>query len=997
MRKISCALRSISLPAGSRARYLSSQSILFPAAGADHDYSRLLQECRGVEDLARGRGIHARLAQETGLLEESFCVGNNLVSMYSRCGSLGDAVAAFGKIRARNVVSWNVMISAYSSYKSFQEALALFHAMLLEGVAPNAITLVAVLNSCGSFRELRDGILVHALSLERGFFQNTLVATALLNMYGKCGTLLDAQSVFEEMAEKNVVTWNAMLGVYSLRGCCWKLAVELFTRMLLEGVKANVITFLNVLNSVVDPDALRKGKFIHSCVRESEHSLDVFVNTALVNTYTKCGSLTDARKVFDGMPCRSVGTWNSMISAYSISERSGEAFFIFQRMQHEENLQHGKHVRESISETSFELDLFVGTALITMYARCRSPENAAQVFGRMKQKNLITWSAIITAFADHGHCGEALRYFRMMQQEGILPNRVTFISLLNGFTTPSGLEELSRIHLLITEHGLDDTTTMSNALVNVYGRCESPDDARTVFDQLELPNLISWNSMIGIYVQCERHDDALQLFRTMQQQGIQPDRVNFMTILGACTIGSHGRTRKLVHQCVEESGLGGSPLVQTSLVNMYAKAGELDVAEVILQEMDEQQITAWNVLINGYTLHGRSREALETYQRLQLEAIPVDKVTFISVLNACTSSTSLAEGKMIHSNAVECGLDSDVIVKNALTNMYSKCGSMENARRIFDSMPIRSAVSWNGMLQAYAQHGESEEVLKLIRKMEQEGVKLNGITFVSVLSSCSHAGLIAEGCQYFHSLGHDRGIEVKTEHYGCLVDLLGRAGKLQEAEKYISKMPSEPEIVTWASLLGACRVHKDLDRGKLAARKLLELDPGNSSASVVLSNIYSERGDWKNAAKLRRAMASRRVKKVPGISSIQVKNKVHEFRVRDTSHPRAAEIYDKVEELCFAMREAGYVPDTKMVLHDVDEEQKESLLAYHSEKLAIAFGLISTPEKSSLHIFKNLRVCEDCHTATKFISKITGREIVVRDNHRFHHFRDGSCSCKDYW
>ncbi|EFJ20374.1 hypothetical protein SELMODRAFT_108652 [Selaginella moellendorffii] len=687
--------------------------------------------------------------------------------------------------------------------------------------------------------------------------------------------------------------------------------------MLLEGVKANVITFLNVLNSVVDPDALRKGKFIHSCVRESEHSLDVFVNTALVNTYTKCGSLTDARKVFDGMPCRSVGTWNSMISAYSISERSGEAFFIFQRMQHEgercdrvtflsildacvnpENLQHGKHVRESISETSFELDLFVGTALITMYARCRSPENAAQVFGRMKQKNLITWSAIITAFADHGHCGEALRYFRMMQQEGILPNRVTFISLLNGFTTPSGLEELSRIHLLITEHGLDDTTTMSNALVNVYGRCET---------------------------------------------------------------------------------------------------GELDVAEVILQEMDEQQITAWNVLINGYTLHGRSREALETYQRLQLEAIPVDKVTFISVLNACTSSTSLAEGKMIHSNAVECGLDSDVIVKNALTNMYSKCGSMENARRIFDSMPIRSAVSWNGMLQAYAQHGESEEVLKLIRKMEQEGVKLNGITFVSVLSSCSHAGLIAEGCQYFHSLGHDRGIEVKTEHYGCLVDLLGRAGKLQEAEKYISKMPSEPEIVTWASLLGACRVHKDLDRGKLAARKLLELDPGNSSASVVLSNIYSERGDWKNAAKLRRAMASRRVKKVPGISSIQVKNKVHEFRVRDTSHPRAAEIYDKVEELCFAMREAGYVPDTKMVLHDVDEEQKESLLAYHSEKLAIAFGLISTPEKSSLHIFKNLRVCEDCHTATKFISKITGREIVVRDNHRFHHFRDGSCSCKDYW
>jgi pentatricopeptide repeat protein len=301
------------------------------------------------------------------------------------------------------------------------------------------------------------------------------------------------------------------------------------------------------------------------------------------------------------------------------------------------------------------------------------------------------------------------------------------------------------------------------------------------------------------------------------------------------------------------------------------------------------------------------------------------------------------------------------------------------------------------MIAGCAQHGHGKDALQLFERMEHAGVKPNHITYVCVLSACSHVGLVDEGRRYFDEMSQKHGITAKVEHFACMVDLLGRTGHLGEAEILINEMPFEPCALLWRTLLGACRIHGNIGIGKHAAERILELEPEEVSTYVLLSNIYAAAGKWDDVVSVRKLMRDRGVKKEPGISWIEVKNKVHTFLVRDKSHPQTKQIYSKLEELTRQMEVAGYVPDTNFVLHDVDEEHKDHLLSYHSEKLAISFGLISTPPGTSIQIFKNLRVCGDCHTATKFISKIVGRELIVRDANRFHHFTQGMCSCGDYW
>lgn len=315
----------------------------------------------------------------------------------------------------------------------------------------------------------------------------------------------------------------------------------------------------------------------------------------------------------------------------------------------------------------------------------------------------------------------------------------------------------------------------------------------------------------------------------------------------------------------------------------------------------------------------------------------------------------------------------------------------------FDIITERDVVAWTAMIVGHAQHGEGDKALELFEQMQSEGIKPNHITFVGVLSACSHVGLINEGWQYFEFMNRDHSIVPTVDHYACMVDILGRAGRQDEAENLINQMPFKPNALVWRTLLGTCRIHGKMELGKRAAERILELEPDDDATYVLLSNMNASVGDWDNVTKIRKMMTERGIKKKVGQSWTVVKNRVHTFVACDKSHPQTDVIYAKLDELRKEMKKVGYVPDTNFVLHDVEEEQKEHLVFHHSEKLAIAFGLISTPSGSSIVIFKNLRICGDCHTAIKFISEIVTREIVVRDANRFHHFKGGFCSCNDYW
>ncbi|EOA23709.1 hypothetical protein CARUB_v10016917mg [Capsella rubella] len=432
---------------------------------------------------------------------------------------------------------------------------------------------------------------------------------------------------------------------------------------------------------------------------------------------------------------------------------------------------------------------------------------------------------------------------------------------------------------------------------------------------------------------------------------------------------------------------------------MYMKFGELSSAELLFESMQVKDVVAWNAFIAACVQTGNSAIALEYYHKMCAAAVQFDSFTVVSMLSACGQLGSLEIGEEIYDRARKEEIDCNIIVENARLDMHLKCGNTEAARVLFDEMKQRNVVSWSTMIVGYAMNGDSGEALALFTMMQNEGLKPNYVTCLGLLSACSHAGLVNEGKSYFRLMvrSNDKNLEPRKEHYACMVDLLGRSGLLEEAYEFIKKMPVEPDTGIWGALLGACAVHHDMILGQKVADVLVETVPDIGSYHVLLSNIYAAAGKWDCVDKVRSKMRKLGTKKVAAYSSVEFKGKVHFFNRGDKSHPQTKAIYEKLDEILKKIRNMGYVPETGSVFHDVEMEEKESSLSHHSEKLAIAFGLIIGRAGHPIRVMKNLRTCDDCHVFSKFVSRLTSTEIIMRDKNRFHHFRNGVCSCGEFW
>jgi pentatricopeptide repeat protein len=415
--------------------------------------------------------------------------------------------------------------------------------------------------------------------------------------------------------------------------------------------------------------------------------------------------------------------------------------------------------------------------------------------------------------------------------------------------------------------------------------------------------------------------------------------------------------------------------------------------------MDSKDVSTWNMLIGAFKQDGNGDKAMDLFEKMQLQNVTPDEITYVSVLSTCADLVAFSFGKKVHSHIVNSGVALTLRLQIALLNFYSKCGSLEEANAIFNGMTFKDTIAWNAIISAHGNHGHGMEALKLFAQMQREAILPNEITVVCVLNACSHSGLVREAIELFDTMESRFQVVPTSKHITCLVDALSRAGRLQEAEDFLDKYKDNLSSSTpWIALLGGCRSYGDINRAKRIADQVLKIEPQNSAAFVLLANTYAAAGEWNENAKIRNQMANEGIKKIPGQTLIELNGRIHSFLVNDQSHARAKEIDAELERLSKEMKAEGYVPDTSWVtLSNMDLENKELQLCGHSEKKAIALGLISTDSGTPLFITKNLRVCGDCHTATKYISKITKRKIVVRDANRFHHFEGGVCSCKDYW
>ncbi|XP_047308323.1 putative pentatricopeptide repeat-containing protein At1g68930 [Impatiens glandulifera] len=721
-----------------------------------------------------------------------------------------------------------------------------------------------------------------------------------------------------------------------------------------------------------------QAKILHCNIIKTITDPETFLWNNVISTYAKLGLLTYARRVFDQIPYPNLFSWNTILSVYS---KSGKL-----REMHD-------------------------------------------IFTRIPRRDGVSWNAIISGYASSGLTSKSVEVYKLMLKDGpAYLNRITFSTMILLSSSEGSVDLGRQIHGQIVRCGFESYVFVGSPMVDMYAKFGLINDAQKVFDELPERNLVTHNTMIMGLLRCGLVDDSKRLFlqmsekdsiswttmitgltqngldreamdmlRLMRLEDLPIDQFTFGSILTACGSLASIKQGKQIHAYVIRTNYANNLFVASALIDMYSKCKRMNYAESVLNRMTTKNVVSWTAIIVGYGQNGLSEKAVNALREMQRNGIQPDEFTFGSVISSCANLASLEEGAQFHCRALVSSSISYVTVSNALVTLYGKCGSLQNAHQLFDEMKFRDEVSWTAIVMGYAQFGKANETIEMFEKMLAVGLRPDEVTFIGVLSACGRAGLVEKGRYYFESMAKEHGILPIQEHYTCMIDVFSRAGKLEEARDFILSMPYRPDTIGWVTLLSSCRIRREMVIGKWAAECLIEVEPNNPASYVLLSSMYAAKGEWEEVSKLRRVMRDKGVRKDRGCSWIKFRNRVHVFSADDESNPYKDRIFEELGNLNRRMIEEGYEPDTSSILHDVGESEKISMLNHHSEKLAIAFGLIFIPNGLPIRVVKNLRVCADCHNATKFISRITGREILVRDAVRYHLFKDGICSCGDFW
>lgn len=502
--------------------------------------------------------------------------------------------------------------------------------------------------------------------------------------------------------------------------------------------------------------------------------------------------------------------------------------------------------------------------------------------------------------------------------------------------------------------------------------------------------------MIRGYAWNGPYEAAISLYHQLLDDGLVPDNFTFPFVLKACSGLSAINVGREIHDQVRKTGWEMDVFVGAALIDMYSKCGCVNESRRVFHKIVNRDVVLWNSMLAAYSQNGHPLECLKLCSEMILRDFRPTEATLVTAIAASADSAAIIQGRELHGYSWRLGFEFNDKVKTGLVDMYAKSGNVRAARVLFEELREKRLVSWNAMITGYAMHGRACEALDLFKQMVEK-LQPDHITFVGVLSACKHGGLLDKGQMYFDSMTRDYCIEPTVQHYTCMVDLLGHFNRLDEAYHLIMKMRVMPDSGVWGALLYSCKIHRNVELGELALERLIELEPDDAGNYVVLSNIYAQAGKWEGVAKLRKLMTERKLKKSIACSWVEVKTKIHAFVSGDTSHPMSDQIYAELGELGDLLAEAGYIPNISPVFYDVENDEKTQTVTSHSERLAIAFGLLSTPPGTKLLVTKNLRVCEDCHVAIKLISKMKQREITIRDVNRYHHFKGGECSCGDYW
>ncbi|XP_057468111.1 pentatricopeptide repeat-containing protein At5g55740, chloroplastic [Actinidia eriantha] len=762
-------------------------------------YGELLQGCVFERDLLLGQQIHALIIKNGELFARNEYVETKLVIFYAKCGLSAVTARLFQKIKKQNVFSWAAMIGLYCRTGFSENALLGFCEMQENGFLGDNFVVPNVLKACGALQLIGFGKGVHGYVLKMGFGVCVFVASSLVDMYGKCGVCGDARKVFDEMLERNVVAWNSMIASY-VQNAMSEEAVDLFHDMRVEGVEPTHVTIASFLSASANLCAVVEGKQGHAI--------------AIVN--------------------------------------------------------------------GLELDNILGTSMINFYSKVGLIEDAELVFSRMLEKDVVTWNLLMSCYVQHGLVESALNLCRLMRLENFRFDSVTLALILSASANTSNLKLGQEGHCYCIRHNFESDVVVASNIVNMYGKCGKINHASSVFSSTTKRDLVLWNTLLGAYAEQGLSGEAIKLFYQMQLESVPPNVISWNSVI-----------------------LG------------FLRSGQVNKAKDMFSQMKalgfQPNLITWTTLVSGMVQNGFGDEAILLFQQMLESEIQPNILSINGVLSACTAVASLQFGRAIHGYIVRQNMCLSIPVATSLVDMYAKCGSIDRAKRVFDMILSKELPLYNAMISAYALHGQVVEALALLKNLQEEDIEPDNVTFTSILSAHSHAGLVNEGLEFFVNMVSERDVEPTTEHYGCVVSLLSRHGNLDEALMLILRMPFDPDARILGSLLAACREHQEIEIGEYISKLLFKLEPGSSGNFIALSNTYAAAERWDEVSRLRVLMKQKGLKKNPGCSWIQIGREIHAFVAGDASHSETNEIYSILALLRQEMQLLGYV---QMVRND---------------------------------------------------------------------------------
>lgn len=827
--------------------------------------------------------LHAHIIK-TQNVECNTHAANSLLYSYGEYSRMDNAAKVLEEMPNPNSVSWNLMISNSNKALLYQDSWRIFCRMHMLGFEMNMFTYGGVLSACGALTSTLWGEQVYGLVMKNGFFSDGYIRCGMIELFSKSRRFHDALRVFYDYLCDEVVCWNAIISG-AVKNMEYWVALDIFSRMWGEFLKPNAFTIPSVLSACVSLLELQFGKLVHGAAIKCGLVTDVFVGTSIVDMYAKCGFMDEAFGELMQMPVSNVVSWTAMLNGFVQNGDPISAFQIFGEMRNKgveinnytvtcvltacanpTMAKEAIQIHSWIYKTGFYQDSVVHTSLINTYSKIGEVASSELVFAEAENlEHLSLWSNMISVFAQSNNSDKSINLFRRIFQEDLKPDKFCCSSVLG---VVDCLDLGRQIHSYTLKSGLISNVNVSSSLFTMYSKCGSIEESYIIFELIEDKDNVAWASMIAGLVEHGFSCRAIELFREMSVEEIIPDEMTLTAILNACSSLQTLKSGKEIHGFILRHSVNELSIANGAIVNMYTKCDDLVSAKSFFDRIPLKDKFSCSSMITGFAQRGYVEDTLQLFKQMLMNDLDSSSFTISSVLGVIALSNRYGIGIQVHAHCIKMGSQSEAVTGSSLVMMYSKFGSIDDCCKAFEEILAPDLVSWTAMIVSYAQNGKGGDALQVYELMRNSGIKPDSVTFVGVLSACSRAGLVEEGYFFLNSMMKDYGIEPGYRHYACMVDLLSRSGRLTEAERFISEMPIKPDALIWGSLLAACKLHDEVELGKLAAKRIIELEPSEVGAYVSLSNIWASVGQWDEVLKTRGSMRGTGISKEPGWSSL---------------------------------------------------------------------------------------------------------------------------------